>query len=811
MKKIVFSKDVLPHVLAIVTFLIVTVVFFNPMFFDNKVLTQEDIQQFGGSSKAIADYRNATGDEALWAPSMFSGMPAYLVSVRWSAAPISWAKNVLSVFLPHPVANIFLAFVCYYIMLLAFRVRPYLAIAGALAFGLSSYMIIGLGAGHNARIGAIAFMPLIMAGIHLTFSGKRLLGFAVTVLGLSLQLKENHLQVTYYLMLIVVVYGIVQLIWAYRENKVKEVFTNALLLIPAVVLAAGTFFGQFWAIKEYDKYSTRGPLELSNPKGPTNSEGLTKSYAFAYSDQIGEPLSLLIPNIYGGSPMKYIVNDQNSESYKALVNIGDNEVANQLAGYTISYWGDDGAPYYAGAIIVFLFVTGLLLADRKWMWWAVPLCVLSILLSWGSNFSSFNYFMFDYFPMYNKFRSVTFALIIALFLMPLIGMIGLEKLLADGLSKEVKRKLLYAFGATGGLCVLILLTAGMFDVSRDGEQQLPAAFAKALYADRAGLIRGDAWRSFFFILPVFGILYFGLQKKISEAGFYALLAFLITMDLSFVDKRSFTKEKFQRKTQSTFAMNAADQFILNDKSYYRVYNVQNPMGEARTSYFHHSLGGYHGAKIRRYQDLYDSCIIAETGKLGRDWQNKVIQFDSYGVLNMLNAKYFVIGPEANNVITNPAANGNAWFVKELVTAANANEELKKIREVNTKQVAVVPSAADGRQSTALSFDSLATIKITEYNPKYLKYESQSSTDGFAVFSEIYYPGWHAFIDGSEVEVQRADYVLRALSVPAGKHTIEFKFEPKPYVIGNKVTMASSWAVLLIALGCFGWSLKKNEN
>ncbi|HTH56479.1 MAG TPA: YfhO family protein [Cyclobacteriaceae bacterium] len=808
MKKIDFQKDVLPHVLAIVAFLIVTIIFFNPIFFDNKVLTQEDIQQAQGASKTIADYRNQTGEEALWAPSMFSGMPAYLVSVRWSSGPMAWTKKVMAAFLPHPVANIFLAFVCYYILLLSFKVRPYLAIGGALAFGLSSYMILGLGAGHNARIGAIAFMPLIMAGIHLAFSGKRLLGFAVTGLGLSQHLKENHLQMTYYLMLIVFTYGLAQLIWAYREKRIKEILTSALLLVPAVLIAAGTFFGQFWAIKEYDKYSIRGPLELVNPKVPSNSDGVTKSYAFAYNDRIGEPLSLLIPNIYGGSPMKYLVGDQNSESYKALVNIGDNEMANQLAGYTISYWGDDGAPYYAGAIIVFLFVAGLLLVDKKWIWWAVPLCVLSIVLSWGSNFSAFNYFMFDYFPMYNKFRSVTFALIIALFLMPLIGMIGLEKLLTDGLSKEAKRKLLYAFAASGGLCVLIIMTAGMFNVSRDGEQQLPALFAKALYADRIGLVRSDAWRSLFFIAPVFVILYFGLQKKLSQFGFYALLAFLITMDLSFVDKRSFTKDKFQRKSQSAFAMNAADQFILNDKSYYRVYNIQNPMNEARTSYFHHSLGGYHGAKIRRYQDLYDSCIIAETGKLGRDWQNKLIQFDSYGVLNMLNTKYIVFGTEANNVITNPAANGNAWFVKEVLPVATANEELKKVREVNTKEVAVIQATADRAPSAA--FDSLASIRITEHNPKYLKYESQSSTEGFAVFSEIYYKGWHAFIDGNEVEIQRADYVLRALSVPAGKHTIEFKFEPKPYVIGNKVTMASSWAMVLIVLGCLGWSLRKEN-
>lgn len=809
MKKIEFQKDILPHLFAVVTFLAVTVIFFNPVFFDNKTLAQHDIQQFQGSSKAIADFRETTNEEALWAPSMFSGMPAYLVSVRWSDGPIVWAKKVMALFLPHPIANIFLAFVCYYILLLAFRVRPYLAIAGAIAFGLSSYMIIGLEAGHNARIGAIAFMPLIMAGIHLTFSRRRLVGFATTSLGLSLHLRENHLQMTYYLMLIVLAYGLVQLIEAIRKKQTKDFVTNIVILVPAVILSAGTFFGQFWAIKEYEKYSTRGPSELSKTNAPIGADGVTKSYAFEYSDQISEPMTLLIPNFLGGSPMKYIVGDQNSESYKALVNSGDSEMANQLAGFTISYWGETNAPYYAGAIVVFLFVAGLMLVERKWMWWAIPITVLCILLSWGSNFSSFNYFMFDYFPMYNKFRSVTFALIMALFMMPLIGMMGLEKLLTEGLNKKTKKKLLFAFGASAGLCLLILLTAGMFSVARDGEQQLPAWFAKALYADRRGLLRADAWRSIAFIAPIFIILYFELHKKVSEVGFYALLAFLVTMDLSFVDKRSITKDKFQRKNQSAFAMNGADQFILTDKSYYRVYNLQGPMSEARTSYFHHSLGGYHGAKVRRYQDLYDSCIIKETSKLSRDWQNRLLQFDSYGVLNMLNAKYIVYGTEANNVITNTSANGNAWFVKEIVTVANANEELRKIREVNTKEVAVVQSTADGQQPKVQAHDSLATIKMIEFNPKYLKYESQSSTDGFAVFSEIYYPkGWHAFIDGNEAEIQRADYVLRALSLPAGKHTIEFKFEPKPYVIGNKVTMASSWTVLLILLGCFGWSLKK---
>jgi hypothetical protein len=807
MKKIDFRKDIAPHVLAVVVFLVVTVLFFNPIFFGNKTLDQHDIQQFKGSSKSISDYRESTGEEALWATSMFSGMPAYLVSVRWSDGAIGWTKRVMAVFLPHPIASIFLAFLCYYILLLTFGVRPYLAIAGAIAFGLSSYMIIGLGAGHNARIGAIAFMPLVMAGIHLAFSGKRLLGFATTALGLALHLRENHLQMTYYLVLIVIGYGVVQLVWAYREKKIKDFFTNVIILIPAAAIAAGTFFGQFWAITEYTKFSIRGPSELSNVNAPAGVDGLNKRYAFEYSDGISEPLTLLIPNFYGGSTARYFVEDQNSETYKALVNSGDNQLANQLANYTSSYWGETGAPYYAGAIIVFLFVVGILLVDKKWLWWVLPLSVLSIMLSWGSSFSSFNYLMFDYFPGYNKFRSITFTLIIILFLMPLLGMIGLERLLNDGINKETKKKILIAFGATGGLCLLILIFAGIGSFSRTGEQQLPAWFAKALHTDRMGLLRADAFRSLAFIIPIFIILYFNLEKKISELGFYALLIFLVTIDLSFVDKRSFSKDKYQRKHENTFfSTNAADAAILNDKSYYRVYNLQSPWNEARTSYYHHSLGGYHGAKIRRYQDLYDSSIMKETQSLIANLQKGNTSFDNYGVLNMLNAKYIVYGPEAANVIVNPSANGNAWFVKEVVNVASANDELKKTSEVNTRNVAVLDSKF---QLANPKFDSAAQIKITEFKPKYLKYESESSVDGLAVFSEIYYPkGWQAFIDGKETEILRADYVLRALNIPSGKHIIEFKFEPKAYLIGNKITLASSWVVLFLALGCFGWNLKK---
>jgi len=814
MVKIKFS-DVFPHALAVLVFLTVVLAFFSPLFFENKELGQHDIQQHIGSSKVLRDFRAATGEEGLWAQSMFGGMPAYLVNLQWSDGVVVTMKKGLSLFLPHPVRNIFAAFICYYILLLAFRVRPYLAIAGALAFGLSSYMIIGLSAGHNARIGAIAFMPLVMAGIHLAFSGKKVLGFGVTAAGLALHLRENHLQITYYLMLIVAAYGLVQLITAVREKQLKEFYKSLMVLIPAVMIAAATFFGQFWAITEYTRYSSRGPSELAKPGQTSGETGLNKAYAFVYNYGILEPMTLLIPGFYGGSSGKYFVQDQKSNSYKAIMNSGNNEMANQLAPYTSGYWGPQSftaGPYYSGAIIVFLFVLGILFADKKYVLWLLPLSVLSLMLSWGDSFSSFNYFMFDYFPGYNKFRSVNFALVIILFSMPLLGMIGLEKVLTVGINPEARKKLVIAAAVSGGVCILILVFAGMASFMKQGESQLPPWFLNALRDDRKSLLRGDAFRSLAFIFSIFILLVLNVPKKISLFGFYVFLGFMITVDLAVVDKRYFTKENYQRKREVVFEATPADEEILKDQSHYRVYNIQNPMAEAGTSYYHQSLGGYHGAKMRRYQDLYDSVISIETRELFGEAQQGKLDFKKYGALNMLNVKYIVYGPEKNAIIPNFSANGPAWFVHQVVNVNSPTEELKKVGEVNTKEVAVIDNSKFQVEGRTIQIDSTAAITLVDQKPYWLKYESQSATDGVAVFSEIYYPkGWHAFIDNKEVTILRADYVLRALQVPAGKHVIEFKFEPKPYIVGNKITMASSWVLLIVVVACLGMEFRKLRN
>jgi hypothetical protein len=811
MRKINFTTDVLPHIIAVSTFLVVTLIFFSPVFFENKSLSQGDIRQHLSSSRELRDFRNATGEEGLWVGSMFSGMPAYLVNLDWSDGAVVSMKKILTLFLVHPVCNIFAAFVSFYLLLLSFRVRPYLAIGGALAFGLSSYMIIGLAAGHNARIGAIAFMPLAMAGIHLVFSGKKILGIGVTAGGMALHLRENHMQITYYLVIIVAAYGIVQFVLALRSKQLPAFLKSIALLVPAVILAAATFFGPFWAINEYAHYSIRGPSELQS--GAPDADGLGKSYAFGYGISAIEPLTLLIPDFFGGNGSKAFVQDNQSATYKALASSGDNQTANQLAQYSLAYWGGHTpTPYYAGAIVVFLFALGIAFAGKEYVWWLVPIAILSLLMSIGESFSSFNYFLFDYLPGYNKFRSTTFALIMILFAMPLLGMIGLEKLFRDGISPSAKRKLLIAGGATGGLCLLLALFGGAMDLTSPGEDQLPAWFLNALESDRFGVLRSDAFRSFAFIFSIFILLYFDVARRISAVGFYAFLAFMITIDLTVVDRRYFGADNYQRKRNATVETTEADQEVLKDKSYYRVFNLQEPFGlDGTSSYHHNSLGGYHGAKMRRYQDFYDSCLAPQLRQLLTDGRTGNFDFTKYGGFNMLNTKYFIYGSGRGNVLVNPSANGPAWFVRDVVKVNSPAEELAAVKTINTRTTAVVDvSKFDVTDMT--SNDSSATIGLLGHQPYSIRYETNSSAGGFAVFSEIYYPkGWTATIDGSEATILRADYILRALQVPAGKHIIEFTFAPAPYVVGNKVTMASSWLLLVVVIGCLGWSLRKETS
>ena len=449
-KGIDFKNDILPHLVAIVVFVIITIGYFSPVFFKNQSISQYDIQQWQGGAKELIDYREQTGEEGLWTNSMFSGMPAYLVDVNWSDDIIVGLHRIYTVGLPHPMRMIFAALLSFYILALSFKIRPYIAIAGAIVFGLSSFMIIGIAAGHNARIGAIAYMPLVIAGIHLTLTGKRWLGLGISTAALALHLRVNHLQITYYLLLTVVIYGIVMLIASYRNGTLKDFSINIGLLIVSAAIAVSSFFGELWSTYEYSEFSIRGKSELQSIGEDESSDGLDKSYAFQYSNGIFEPLTLFVPDVLGGASSNYLVGDPESYTYRALQRSGDQETANQLIRFSSSYFGKQSvaAPYYAGAVSFLLLVIGILFAEKKYKIWLLTVLGLGIILSWGSNFASFNYMMFDYFPGYNKFRSVTFTIVLAILGISLLGSLGLESLLRTGLNPQTRNKLFIALGVS---------------------------------------------------------------------------------------------------------------------------------------------------------------------------------------------------------------------------------------------------------------------------------------------------------------------------------------------------------------------------
>jgi hypothetical protein len=587
------------------------------------------------------------------------------------------------------------------------------------------------------------------------------------------------------------------------KSKGFKMFTQSILIVAlAVILGAGTFFGQFWSVSEYSKYSIRGKSELSGSVS-TEGSGLTKAYAFEYSNGIFEPLTLFVPNILGGGTSRPLIADDQSKTYQALVQSGDQEMANQYAPYLSSYWGEQSntAPYYAGAIIVFLFVAGFFFADKKLIWWLLPVSVISVVMSWGDNFSTLNYFLFDHLPGFNKFRSVTFALVLILIAMPLLGMAGLEQLLKQGLGKTERRKLLIVFALTGGLAFLLWLTGGFGSFLKESEGQLPVWLTNAMKEDRSALLSSDALRSGIFISIFFLLIYFELHKKISAVLVYAALLVLMLIDLGSLDKRYFSEQNYRRKSDDAVQQTEADKRIFADKSYYRVYNLQNPLGEARTSYFHHSLGGYHGAKLRRYQDLFDSLVYPQTNKLIEDARSTGLRFSDYGVLNMLNAKYLTYGPGADNIILNPAANGPAWLVSELEVVQSPSAELSALKDLNTRTKAVIDGSKFQVSAWTGSADSLARINLVAATQDKLEYESNTTAKGFAVFSEVYYPhGWKVFVDGQESEILRVNYVLRGLWVEPGKHRISFEFKPAAYYTGDKVT--AGFNALLIVFFAF---------
>ncbi|QTE22334.1 YfhO family protein [Polaribacter cellanae] len=800
----------LPYIIAIVIFILASIIYFHPVLKGEK-LNQSDITQFRGMVKDINDFRAENNTEPYWTGASFSGMPAYSLSAYYPNDFVRSLDKALR-FLPRPADYTFLYFLSFFVLMMALKINWRLAILGSLAFGFSTYLIIIFGAGHNAKAHAIAYMPLVLAGILWVFQKRYILGFIVTGLAMALEIYANHIQMTYYLGFSILILGIVEFINAFKEKTLPAFIKQAVVILAAVVLGIGVNAPRLMAMKEYSDASTRGKSELTiapdgSKKEPT--KGLDKAYITQYSYAKLETFSLFIPRFMGGGTVEKL--GENSNFYQLIEDKAGKKAANDYSEQVLTYWGDQPileAPAYIGAIIFFLFFLGLFLVKGRLKQWLVAATIFSILLSWGRNFEIVTNFFIDYVPLYNKFRAVSSIQVIAELCVPLLGILALKEFFSTKITSEEKlnalKKAAYVFG---GLIIAGFLLAHMFSTFeglRDSNYNNLEGLKEAVIADRKSMLLTDTLRSLVLVALSAGILWMVLKGKLKQNFAIVGLLVLVVFDLISVDKKYVNEDDFKqaRKIEKPFVASEADKLINQDKSHYRVANfATDPMNDGATSYFHNSIGGYHAAKMMRYQELFDYQIAK----------------NNMEVLNMLNTKYIIVAddkgkPQAQQ---NQDANGNVWFVNSIIPVQTANAEIKVLDSLNTKEEVVVRKEDFGKiqLNKPLEKDSTAVIKLTNYKVNELTYESKTAKEQFAVFSEIYYKnGWNAYIDGVLMPHFRVNYVLRGMIIPAGEHTIEFKFEPKVIQQGKIVSLSSYGLLFLITIGwCFYEEKKKKKS
>lgn len=838
-------KSLTPHLIAAGIFLLITVAYFSPVIMGGKTLVQSDILQAKGVSKELADFRKAYNEEAYWTNAVFAGMPAYQISTYYLASKLENVQKVFTLYLPHPVRYIFLCFLGFYLLLQVLKIDTWLSVAGALAFGLSSYFFICIDVGHNSKMAAMSYMPFVLAGIIMLYRGKILPGLALTAFFLAMEIFCNHPQITYYLGFIILFYVLSELYNAWKEKKLPDFFKRSAALGAAAVIALGVNITSLWATADFSKYTIRGASELhldpnGQPKSHIVTSGLDKDYVTQYSYDLDETMTLLIPNFKGGSSSHPIGKSEAAE--KILANM-DPQQANIAAQIYTQYFGAQpivAGPVYMGAIVIFLFILGLFLVKGTLKWALAFSTLLSIWLAWGKNdpFGLTN-FMLDYFPAYNKFRAVSMTLVIAGLTIPLLGVLAIDSILKtkNFLTEKItlpfkqslsgQRVLIIAFALTGGVSLLCWLAPEMvntfsspsdeYDVTSVlqrnewPEDQIKSFVGSTLPAAaevRKAVMRADAMRSFLFILLAAALIWlYAKNKLVNRKILLGSLIVLVLADMVTIDRRYLNNDSFENKTEqkNPFARlgrpHAADLEIMNDKDpNFRVWNtLARPDQDGITSYFHKSLGGYSGAKLRRYQELIDFHINRR----------------NMPVINMLNTKYAIISGDKGQpmVYPNREALGNAWFVSEYRMVANPDSEITALKNFDPSSTAIIDkSFEENVAGFKASLDSNATIKLTSYKSNDLVYESNTSSEQLAVFSEIYYAnGWNAYIDGKLSPHFRVNYVLRAMRVPAGKHTIEYKFEPSIIATGEKISAASMILLFLLCGGAIFREFRKNRS
>jgi len=819
-------KKILPHILVFAGFIILSIAYFSPVL-QGKQILQSDILHYNGMAKQQRDFKADTGEEAYWTNSGFGGMPTYQLGARY---PYTYIKNLdLSLrFLPRPADYLFLYLVGFYILLLSLKVDFKLAALGALAFGFSTYLVIILGVGHNSKAHAIAYMPLVLSGIILTFRRKYIIGFIVTAIAMGLELVANHFQMTYYLMLLVIVLGVVYLIDAYKKKLLSHYFKSVGILLVAVILAVGLNAANIMATQEYAKESTRSKTELTiNPDGSPKkniSSGLAKEKITEYSYGFLETFNLFIPRFLGGGMGEDLGKQSNFYKFYRSQGAPPLEAAEAAKGVP-TYWGNQPiveAPAYIGAVVIFLFVFALYLVKGRLKWWLVSGSIVAMLLSYGKNLGFLTDFFIDYIPLYDKFRAVTSIQVILELCIPVLSIFGLVKLFNDYDKTETKLKALkFSVIITAGLCVLFLVFryAGIildFEGIRDAgwTQEGGGPFVDAIVADRKSIFTKDTLRTLILVLLSAGTIYLFLKQKLSEVKVVIVFAVLILFDLVGVDRRYVNTENFvsSREVQKPFQPNNADKKILSEPGNFRVYDVSSGAGRAVSAkvgamstgatsapYFHNTLNGYHAAKLKRFDELSTFFPFLRHPEM----------------LNMLNVR-FIISEDENKKpypFLNEDPNGNAWFVEKIIPVNSANEEMLSLLDLKTKREAVTSSftAADVKKQT-FKVDSLATINVKTYKPNYIKYESINANHGYAVFSEMYYKnGWNAYINNKKTDHNRVNYLLRGMEIPKGKHIVEFKFEPQVVKKGGKIALVSSVLLLLIVLGGLFFEFRRKND
>jgi hypothetical protein len=824
------NKNILSIVAAIIAFAVITLIYFSPVL-QGKRIKQHDIEMHLGMSQEINQYRETTGEQTLWTDAPFGGMPAWNISVKPKGNLTNPIYQALRIGLPQSLGSVFICMLGFFVLLLVLDCGFWISFIGAIAYGFTSYLFIVIGAGHNAKAMAMAYMAPVIAGVLLAYKGKYLWGWLLTAFALAFEVRTNHLQITYYLALIIVILVIAELISDIKNKKLGHFFKASVGLAVAAIIGVLTCSTALYSNYEFGKETTRGkPVLTRNEDNQT--KGLDRDYITQWSYGKGETWSLLIPNAKGGASA--YIGKQNPALDKADRQFRDN-IAQQNA-----YWGDQpgtSGPVYVGAIVVFLFVLGALTVKGKMKWALLIATLLSILLSWGKNFMGFTNFFLDYIPGYDKFRAVSMTLVIAEVTMPLLGFLGLAEIAKSPESfKQNIKKFYIALGITVGICLLFYIAPKLFFnflsqgeaeqfalMSKGKDGALYASFAAQLEDVRVAIFRKDTLRRLLFIiLAAVPIFLYGKGKLKGQIAF-PILAALVLVDMFPIDKRYLNDDKFVSKQQfdNPYKPSTADQYILNDNNLdFRVADITKDMfNDASTCYFHKSLGGYSGAKLRRYQDVITQYLGGELNQLrGAKTADELMQsLSEQKVLNILNTKYVIFNPNAQP-FPNPYASGNAWVVNDIKWVETPNEEIDDIENTDLNHTAIINKEFSQLVGNYQITDSiLPQVTMEDYQPNKLMYRfrgvsaGSTAADYLVVFSEIWTEkGWKMYVDGQEQPLLRANYILRAALIPSGEHEIVMEYAPKAYTVGNTVAFASSLIMILGLIGALVYTFKPKK-